>query len=314
MAELPAVGNPAPTPRAAHRVRARFAVLLLLIPAAAGAQELEPRALTNVPVGTNFVLLGYGYATGNTLLDPSVPVEDLNSRVHSLLGAYVRSISLFGLSSKLDVVVPFASGDWKGQLAGVDTSRAVTGMGDPRVRLSLNFVGAPALRGAEFREYRQKTIVGTSLQVVVPLGQYDPSKLINLGTNRWTVRAQLGASHRVGPWFLEGYVSGWFFTANSDFYGGVRRTQHPLFGFKLHFIRSLGRRVWIGIEGGYGVGGRSVIDGVETDTQISTFRFGATGAWRVAARHTLRLILGSGARVLRGSDFEAVSLLYQYRW
>ncbi len=293
---------------------ASLAAVLLVAPAATAAQELEPRALTNVPVGTNFALLGYGYATGNMLLDPSVPVEGLNSRVHSLLGAYVRAISLFGMSSKFDLVVPFASGDWEGQLAGVDTSRAVTGMGDPRVRLSLNFVGAPALRGEEFREYRQKTIVGTSLQVFVPLGQYDPSRLINLGTNRWTFRAQLGVSHRAGPWFLEAYMSGWFFTANSDFFGGVRRTQHPFVGFKLHFLRSLGQRVWIGIEGAYGVGGRSVIDGVETDTQISTFRFGATAAWRVAPRHTFRLILGAGARVLRGSDFEAVSLLYQFRW
>ena len=295
-------------------MRAPLAVFLLLIPVAAGAQELEPRVLTNVPVGTNFALIGYGYATGNTLLDPSVPIEDLNSRVHSLFGAYVRALSLFGMSSKFDVVVPFASGDWEGQLAGVDTSRAVTGMGDPRVRLSLNFVGAPALRGEEFRQYRQKTIVGTSLQIFVPLGQYDPSKLINLGTNRWTFRAQLGASHRMGPWFLEAYASGWFFTTNPDFFGGSKLSQNPLFGFKLHLIRSLGRRAWIGIDGGYGAGGRTEVDGVELETLISTFRFGATGAWRVAARHTLRLILATGARVQRGPDFDAVSLLYQYRW
>ena len=291
-----------------------LAAVLLVAPAATAAQVLEPRALTNVPVGTNFALVGYGYATGNTLLDPSVPIEDLDSRVHSLFGAYVRALSLFGMSSKFDVVVPFASGKWEALLEGQDTSRTITGMGDPRVRLSLNFVGAPALRREEFREYRQKTIVGTSLQVFVPLGQYDPARLINLGTNRWTFRAQLGASRRTGPWIIEAYASAWFFTTNQDFFGGSRLSQHPFLGFKLHFIRTLGRRFWIGVDGGYGAGGRTELDGIELETLISTFRFDLTGAWRMAAHHTLRLILASGARVQRGADFDAVSLLYQYRW
>jgi hypothetical protein len=51
--------------------------LLVLIPAQAAAQELEPRALTNVPIGWNFAMVGYRYATGNVLLDPAVPIEDL---------------------------------------------------------------------------------------------------------------------------------------------------------------------------------------------------------------------------------------------
>ena len=191
------------------RASALVLIAMLLAGHSLSSQELEPRLLTNVPIGTNFTALGYGYSVGNTLLDPAVPIENLDSRLHTLIGAYVRAIDVFGLSGKIDAVVPFALGDWTAQLAGQDTTRSIDGFGDPRFRLSVNVLGAPALRMPEFLSYRQKTIVGASLQVIAPLGQYDPERLINLSSNRWTFRSTLGVSQAVGPWFLEWYVAGW---------------------------------------------------------------------------------------------------------
>jgi hypothetical protein len=265
-------------------------------------------------VGTNFVALAYGYSQGNILLDPAVPIEDLDSKLHTIVGVYVRAIDFFGLSSKVDVMVPFAGGDWKGVLDGVDTTRAATGFGDPRVRLSVNLVGAPALRASEFAGYVQKTVVGASLQVIGPLGQYDSSKLINLGTNRWTFRTQLGISQVVGLWTFEAFAGSWFFTDNSNFFGGSKKEQKPLLVGKLHVIRSFPKGFWLALDGGYGYGGRTRVEGVELETRISTFRFGLTFAAPIARRHTLRLTLASGARVERGADFDAVSLVYQFRW
>jgi hypothetical protein len=283
--------------------------------AAAGrGQELEPRALTNVPVGTNFIALAYAYAHGDILLDPAVPIEGLDSNLHTIVGAYVRAIDFFGLSGKVDVTVPFAGADWEGQLEGVDTTRSVTGFGDPRVRLSVNLVGAPALRAAEFAHYVQRTIVGASLQVIAPLGQYDSSKFINLGSNRWTFRTQFGVSQVVGPWTFEAIAAGWFFMDNSNFFGGSRLEQKPLLVGKLHVIRSFPKGFWLALDGGYGYGGRTIIEGFERETRISTFRFGLTFAAPIARSHTLRLTAISGARVERGADFDAVGVSYQYRW
>lgn len=281
---------------------------------ASRAQELEPRALTNVPIGTNFLLLGYGYSEGNTLLDPAIPVEGLQSRLHSAVAAYVRAIDFFGMSSKVDLIVPGAIGDWNGALDGQDTSRHITGMGDPRVRLSFNFVGAPAVRSNGFTDYHQSTIVGVSLQVVVPLGQYDPNRLINLGSNRWSVRSQLGVSRSTGPWIIEAYGSVWLFATNQNFLGGLSAKQRPLLASKLHVIRTLSRGLWIGAGVGYAIGGRTEIEGVPRDTRISTFRFAVTGAIPIALNHTVRITFASGARVERGADFDAIVLSYQYRW
>jgi hypothetical protein len=278
------------------------------------AQELEPRSLTNVPVGMNFLFLGYGYAKGNVLLDPAIPIEDLDSRLHSFVGAYVRALDLFGLSGKLDVIVPFAAGDWSGLLQGQAASTSRTGFGDPRFRLSVNFYGAPALRASEFRSYSQKWTAGASLQVIAPLGLYYPDELINLGSNRWTIRSQLGAANSFGRWTIEAYTGIWFFTRNPDFYGGNLLEQRPLWTAKIHLVRSLSKGIWASADLGYGRGGRSVVQGVARDTRISTFRFGLTLSVPLAPQHALKLYVVSGKRVEQGADFDGIGIGYQYYW
>jgi hypothetical protein len=141
-----------------------------LCPRAVPAQELEPRSFTNVPVGVNFAVAGYVYSVGNILLDPAVPIEDLDAKLHTIVGGYVRSVEFFGWSGKVDVVVPYAAGDWKGVVFGRDSSTVRDGFGDSSTQLSVNFVGSPALRPTEYGSYNQHTIVGASLRVVAPLG------------------------------------------------------------------------------------------------------------------------------------------------
>jgi hypothetical protein len=280
----------------------------------ATAQELEPRLLTNVPVGMNFALFGYSYARGNILLDPAVPVEDLDSKLHMLVGGYVRSIDIAGMAGKVDVVVPFAFGDWQGKLAGQDTARSVDGFGDPRLRMSLTFVGTPALQARDFATYQQGTIAGASVQVMVPVGQYDSNKLLNLGSNRWVVRSLLGLSQAAGPWFIELYGGVWLFTDNNDFFGGSTLEQDPLWTAKTHLIRTLPKGRWLALDLGYGLGGRTTVDGEQLETRISTFRFGVTLAMPLAPTHTLRLTAATATRIERGPDYDAVAASYQHRW
>ena len=220
--------------------------------------------------------------------DPALPVEDLDSRLHTIVAACVRAIGILGLSGKFDVLVPFAAGDWKGTVEGTETARSVTGFGDPRLRLSVNCLGAPAFQAEEFRRYVQKTIVGASVQVIVPLGQYDSAKFFNLGSNRWVVRAQAGVSHAVKRWTFEAFAGAWFFTRNPDFFGGNNLQQKPLFVAKIHVIHTFKRGWWLALDGGYGYGGRTILNDVERETRISTFRFGATFAVPIAGSHTLR--------------------------
>ena len=100
----------------------------------------------------------------------------------------------------------------------------------------MNLYGAPALTLKEFQNYQQDLIVGVSLQVSVPSGQYDPSKLVNIGTNRWSFKPELGVSKAVGPWTLEFSAAVTFYTDNTDFLGGNTRTQDQVYSMRGHAI------------------------------------------------------------------------------
>jgi len=292
------------------------ALALLVLPWSAPdlwAQDLEPRAFSPVPVSVNFAALGYGYSFGNVLLDPSIPLEDGTGTVHSLVGAYVRTFSFFGMSAKADAIVPFALGDWEGRLAGQDTSRSATGFGDPSARLAVNFVGAPALEIPRFMTYRQGMVVGASLRVVAPLGQYDNTKIINLGTNRWTFIPRVGVSQRLGRWNLEGVTSAWLFTANPDA-KGKHIQQDPLWTIQGSVSYVFDNGVWLAANGGWGSGGRATVDGVEGSTRQENTRFGATVAYPLTRRASLKLAWIGGASTRLGADFDSLILLYQYRW
>jgi hypothetical protein len=60
----------------------------------------------------------------------------------------------------------------------------------------------------EFAAYHQRTNIGASVVVSAPLGQYDPAKLVNVGTNRWAFKPEVGISHasQRTRLILDGYV------------------------------------------------------------------------------------------------------------
>jgi hypothetical protein len=278
------------------------------------AQELEPRTFANTPVGVNFLAVGYGLSTGNVVMDPALPIEGLEADVHVLFSRYTRSLALFGRSSKLKVIVPYSSGDWEGDLEGEHRTRSDSGLGDARFALEVNFLGAPALSRSEFRDYRQSTILGASLQIVAPTGQYDSSKLINLGSNRWVFKPEIGGSWALSKWTLEVAGSAWLFTDNTDFLNGSKLTQRPLYVAKAHAIRMIRPGFWLAAGIGFGEGGRTSVDGIARQTLQRNWRFGLTLSIPVTANQGVSLGLGSGVTSRAGGDFDRVSVAYQYSW
>ena len=190
----------------------------------------------------------------------------------------------------------------------------MSGLGDPRLRLSVNLYGAPALTLKEFAGYRPDLIVGVSLQVSSPLGQYDDDRLVNIGTNRWSVKPELGISKTFGRLTLELAAGVSFYTANHDFFGGKTREQDPLYSVQGHVIYSLRSGIWLAVDGTYYTGGRTTIDGVEGNDLQSNTRVGLTVALPVTRRHSIKLYASTGASTRTGSDFDVVGIAWQYRW
>jgi Putative MetA-pathway of phenol degradation len=208
-------------------------VATILVPGrSVHAQALEPRSYANTPVGINFVLLGYGYTEGDVGFDASSPVKDVKVHVHTGLGAYARSLDVWGLSGKVLAVLPFAETSGTAKVKGQERDRQVFGLADPLLRISVNFFGAPALSMEDFPTYQQDIIVGAGLQVTAPFGQYDSTKLLNVGSNRWSFKPELGVSKAWGPVILELIPAITFFTNNDDFFGGKTLEQDPLYSVR----------------------------------------------------------------------------------
>jgi hypothetical protein len=285
-----------------------------LLASSAAAQELEPRNLINAPVGINILTAVTGYAYGNLLLEPSLPLENGKARLGTLGLGYVRSIDFFGMAGKVGFVIPAATGFWEATLAGNDTSTTRTGFGDPAFKLSVNFIGSPAVTMSEFRSYRQSTVVGASIAVTAPLGQYFRERLINLGTNRWSFSPRLGASQVIGRWLFEGHAAASFYTTNGDFYGGKTLEQDPFYDFQAHAIYGIrGAQLWAAGSVGYGWGGRSTIDGVPKN-RIENIRISGTLRVPLARGHALKLAYINGFKTALGSDFDTFQIAYNYVW
>jgi hypothetical protein len=295
------------------RVGASLALTALVV-TGAYAQDLEPRAYVNTPIGMNFLVAGYSYSAGGVAIDPSLPVQNAHLQVHSTLLAYARSLNVWGTSGKVDVVVPYAWLSGSADFQGQPREREVSGFADPRLRFSVNLYGAPALSLPEFASYKQDLIIGASLQVSPPLGQYTPDKLVNLGTNRWSFKPELGISKALGPLTLELTTGVTFYTNNHDFLGDKTREQAPIYSVQGHVSYSVGSGIWVAVDGTYYTGGRTTVDGVEGDDLQKNSRLGVTVALPVNRYTSIKLYGSTGVSTRTGGNFNTGGIVLQYRW
>ena len=279
----------------------------------AHAQDLEPRAYANTPVGLNFLLGGYAYQQGTVGADASVPLKGTEAKLHSLVLAYVRTLDVWGRSGKFDVILPYAWASGSGTLAGQPRERDVSGLGDPRLRFSVLLYGGPALSLAEFRDYKSDVIVGASLDVSLPLGQYDSDKLLNIGTNRWSFKPEVGISKTLGPLTLELDAGVRFYTDNTDFLGGKTLQLSPLYSVQGHLIYSFANGIWVGVDGIYYTGGRPTVDGKESDG-LQTAVVGLTLTLPVNRYNSIKLYGNTAVYTKTGADFSTVGIAWQFLW
>jgi hypothetical protein len=296
-------------------VRSSSAALLLALGATvATAQELTPRAYAPNPTGGNIVMLAYGRSTGGVLFDPALPFEDVNAGINVGSLLYGRTFGLLGRSANAIVVLPYVWGEIEGYVANEYQKVTRSGLGDLRAQLTVNLLGGPALAPRDFASHRQDTILGLSLAVAAPSGQYDPAKLINIGSNRWSFKPEVGFSKTKGRWYLELYGGVWIFTTNTDFWGGSVREQDPLGTFQAHLSYTFKPRLWLAGDATFYTGGSTTLDGVAKADLQRNSRVGATLAVPVGRRSTLKLSWASGFTTRVGADFDSLGVAFQTVW
>jgi len=287
-------------------------IILCVASFAAAAQDLEPRAYTNVPTGTNVAAFVYAFSHGDVLTDPSLPIKDFKVSAHNIGLGYVHTFALANKLARVQVTAPLIFMSGKLQINGVDTSGVRNGFGDTRLRFGINILGSPALDRKEFRQYQQKFILGTSLVVSVPSGLYYKDKRINLGSHRWAIKPEIGVSKRFKHVYAEAYTGVWFYTENKEYLVDKTLKQEPVVSLQLHASYYFKNQMWIGFNGNWFNGGSTLVDDVPTGDLKDNYRIGATWSVPFAKKHSLKLQFHVGAFTNTGYDYNIISLGYQY--
>jgi hypothetical protein len=275
---------------------------------------MEPRAYSPAPVGTNFVVLSYGRTTGSVVVDPTLPVTDASARFNNAILGYYHAFGLLGRQTSVSLGVPYVWGSAEAVVNGVSRRIHRSGLGDPRLRFAFILFGSPAAGPEEFKKRKSRTVVGTSVVIVAPLGQYDPDLLVNIGANRWAFRPDIGISRSLRSWMLELNLGSWLFMQNSNFLHGQVREQAPLGSVQAHVSYTFRPGLWLALDGTYYTGGRTHLNGVRNNDLQQNSRLGATFALPLTRSQSLKFAYSKGATVRVGGDFTTFGITYQLRW
>ncbi len=292
-----------------------FAVYFIVLPCSF-AQELEPRAYANAPVDLNFVVAGYQRSQGELILDPLISIENTNSTVDAVVFGYLRTLDVAGMSAKVGVVIPYVDFYAQGNDAetGQLLTRKINGLADPSFYFTMNFYGAPALSLQEFRTYQQDTIVGFSLKMTPPLGHYQKDKIINIGTNRWSIKPELGISKAINRWILEATTNVTFYSENDEFSTNQVRKQEPVYSLQGNLTYTFKNKIWLSYGMTYYTGGKTRIDGIVKNDLQNNSRTGLTIAIPVNKYNSIKILTSTGLSTRTGTDFDSISLFWQHRW
>jgi hypothetical protein len=262
------------------------------------AQELTPRAYWPAPKGTRVATLGVAYTDGDVVPDASLPIAGINSEIVTGVVGYLQTIDLFGRSGNVVLELPFSSGSTRAEYPELGAlGRDYDGLGDIGMTVSVNLMGAPTMDREAFAALRAdpRPILGASLKVVAPTGDYDSDRVVNVGANRWAARAELGYIAPLTPRLLLELQAGvWLFTDNDDFLG-FKREQDPIYALQANLVRRFRPGFWLSLDANMYRGGRSRIGGNRIDDLQRDSRVGMSLVLPFRKRNAVKFSFAYGS-------------------
>ena len=286
------------------------------------AQDLRPRAYVITPMHWNAVILGYAFSDGSIFFGSVLPITNASGRYSVPNISYYHAFSFFGRSANFTATLPYVVGTFEGELSGSQHQIYRSGLADSLYRLSVNLIGGSAMQPREFAKWKQKTLLGASIQIVAPTGQYYPSHLINPGNNRWVFKPELGFSQRWGNWILDAYAGAWLFTENTNYLTGSQFSkrpntlmQSPIGSVEMHLSYDVKPRLWASVDGNYWYGGGTTVNNViKVGTLQSNSRIGGTISVPFTKHQSVKVSYSDGTLARIGGSFQTVSIAWQYSW
>ncbi|MGB9436087.1 MAG: transporter [Candidatus Acidiferrum sp.] len=300
----------------------RFVVILLVslasVAAQLSAQDLAPRAYVITAVHTNAINTTWSFYDGGVNFNGTIPVTNATGTYNISIFSYYHSLNFFGRSANIVAYLPYGVGTFQGDLSEQHRSVYRSGLLDSSFRFSVNLMGGPAMQPKEFATWKQKRLLGLSLRMVAPTGQYSGKKLVNWGSNRWAFKPELGYSERWGHWVLDGYAGVWFYTTNSAFYAGpVTKPQDeaPIGALEGHLSYDVKPRLWLSLDANFWSGGITSLSGIRNlATKQTGSRIGGTVSFPISKHQSIKVSYSNGTYIIFGGNYQNVSVSWQYSW
>jgi hypothetical protein len=299
---------------------ALWGMLIVVSVGTARSQDLAPRAYIISPVRANAITVTWSNYRGSLNLNGAVPITDASGTYNVPVLSYSRTFGFFGRSASISGSVPYGFGNFEGELNGTQKEAYRSGLFDSTVRFAVNLKGGPAMNVKEFLKWKQTWLIGASVKVVIPTGQYDPTKVVNWGINRWAVKPEIGFSRRwSGRWILDAYAGAWFYTANSQAYAGPvpkEQSENPIGAFEGHLSYDFPKRgSWASLDGNFWFGGMTTLGGVQNpDTRQTSSRIGGTFAYPLTRHQSIKVAYSGGTYIRFGGAYRNLQVAWQYAW
>jgi hypothetical protein len=300
----------------------RFVVALLVSLASAAvqlyAQDLAPRAYVITAVHTNAINTTWSFYDGGLNFNGTIPVTNATGTYNVSIFSYYHSLNFFGRSANIVAYLPYGVGTFQGDLSAQHRSVYRSGLLDSSFRFSVNLMGGPAMQPKEFAKWKQKRLLGLSLRMVAPTGQYSGKKLVNWSSNRWAFKPELGYSERWGHWVLDGYAGVWFYTTNSAFYAGPAtkpQDEAPIGALEGHLSYDVKPRLWVSLDANFWSGGITSLSGIRNlSTKQTGSRIGGTVSFPISKHQSIKVSYSDGTYIIFGGNYQNVSVSWQYSW
>jgi hypothetical protein len=302
------------------RLRFVLALLVSIVAMAAplSAQDLAPRAYVITAIHSNAITITWAFYDGGVNFNGTIPVTNATGTYYVSILSYYHSLNFFGRSANITASLPYGVGTFHGDVSAQARSVYRSGLLDSSFRLSVNLIGGPAMQPMEYAKWKQKRLLGLSLKMIAPTGQYSSTKLINWGSNRWAFKPELGYSERWGHWLVDGYAGVWFYTTNSAFYDGPvtkPQSEAPIGALEGHLSYDVRPRFWVSLDANFWSGGITSLSGIRNlATKQTGSRIGGTASIPISKRQSIKVSYSNGTYIIFGGNYQNVSVAWQYSW
>jgi len=255
-----------------------------------------PQTLAQVPArfywktlsDSNAVPVIFQSLSGNT--NPFDPAHTITpgASLDATLGivGYARTFSLFDRAAMAALLFPMGHISGEVTVAGRTFNQSANGFGDPMIEFNLNVIGPPAQKDIPaVMRYEPGFSVDLLADLAVPIGEYDSTRPLNIGQNRWYGRFGMPTILQIGPWVpgerttLEFLPAVWLFGNNDDYVGQTMETD-PLFQLDAHLTRDITEKLWASLDAAWYYGGKATINDVPGE-KLNNIGLGITLGYQI---------------------------------